>query len=224
MRKAIALVLVLTILTTSCASYTAQSVTKPAVESAPFSRTEDDFTVGVTPFVDPEQSKKAFDADLKGAGILALQVIAHNNKAKRVLAVRKSDIALRLPDNKEFTPAPASAVAARFESVAGVVGATIAFGLIGLLIASGQREKADSARRADFTTKEFQDATLAPQESAHGFLFFLIPDDVRELKDVELSVRGLDAAEGAVIRVSVPLGNLGTWHSPPPAQPQRPNF
>ena len=224
MRKAIALTLVLTILTVSCASYTAQSVTKSTVQSAPFSREEADFVVGVTPYVDAEQSKKAFDGDLKGAGILALQVVVFNNKPKRLLAVKKSDFALRLPGGKEHTPVPAATAAGRFESVAGVVGATIAFGLIGLLIATSQREKADSARRADFATKEFQDTTLAPQESAHGFVFFLIPDDVPELKDAELSVRAIDAAEGTTIRVTVPLGDLGKWHTRPAPEPQRPNI
>lgn len=224
MRKGIAVTLVLTMLTTSCASYTAQSIARPAVESAPFSRTEDDFFVGVTPYLDAEQSKKAFDADLKAAGILALQVILHNTKPKRLVTVKRSEFALRSPGGKEFAPVTAASASGRFESVAGVVGATIAFGLIGLLIASGQKDKADSARRADFAAKELQDTTLAPQESAHGFLFFLVPDDVGELKEAELSVRALDAAEGTAIRLTVPLGNLGKWHTRPTSEPQPPRL
>jgi len=139
-------------------------------------------------------------------------------------SIRIANFALRLPGGKEFTPAPATAVAGRSESVPGVVGATIAFGLVGLLIASSRRDKADTARRADFATKELQDATLSPQESAHGFLFFLIPEEVVELKDAELSARGIDAAEGTAIRVVVPLGNLGKWHTRPAPEPQRPGI
>jgi hypothetical protein len=161
-----ALTLVVTMLTTSCASYTAQSVAKPMVESSPFSRDEDGFFVGVTPYVDPEQSKKAFDADLKEAGVLALQVILQNNKPKRLLTVKRSDFALRSPGGKEFAPVTATSVTGRLESVAGVVGVTIAFGLLGLLIASGQKDKADSARRADFAAKELPDTTL-PLKNQH---------------------------------------------------------
>ena len=223
MRRAFTLALILAFLSASCASYTPQSVARPTVSSTVASREEQGFLVGVTPYVEAEKSKQIFDADLKQAWILALQVMVSNNGPRR-LAVRKSDFILRLPAGKEYLPAPATSVATRLESHAGVIGWTIAFGLIGLLVASSQQDKADSARRADFLSKEFQDTTLAPHESAHGFLFFLIPDDVRELKDTALVARGLIVADATGVTVVVPLGNLGVWHVQEAPTAQRPNF
>ncbi len=102
--------------------------------------------------------------------------------------------------NREYIPAPITSVASRVESSAGVNGWGIDFGLIGLLDVFSQQEKADSARRADLRNKEFRDTTLAPQEEVHGFLFFLIPVDVQQLKNDALVVRIIDVAAATVIK------------------------
>jgi len=223
MRRAFTVCMILAFLSASCASYTPQSVAKPTVGAAAYSGEEQGLFVGVTPYVEGEKTKKIFDADLKQARVLALQVVVGNN-GPRLLAVRKSDFILRLPDGKEHVPVPAANVVTRMESIGGVVGATIAFGLIGLLVASSAKSQADSNRRTDFQSKEFQDATLPPQESAHGFLYFIIPDDVRELKDTTMVARGLDVAGAAPITVMIPLGNLGVWQVQEASPTQRPNF
>lgn len=223
MRRAFTFCLILAFLSTSCASYSPQSVVKPTVGSAAFSREEQGLFVGITPYLEEEKGKKIFDADLKQARILALQVVV-GNSGSRLLAVRKSDFILRLPDGKEYVPVPSANVVTRLESIGGVVGATIAFGLIGLLVAVSAKNQADSNRRVDFQSKEFQDATLPSGESAHGFLYFIMPDDVRELKDPTMVARGLDVAGGANITVMVPLGTLGVWKVQEAPTAQRPNF
>ena len=175
------------------------------------SRQKQGLKVGVNPYVNSEKSTEVFGADLKEAGILALRVIVANYGQRR-LAVRKSDFLLRLPTDREYIPAPITSVATRLESSAGVIAWAIGFGIIGLLAASSQQEKADSARRTDLRNKEFRDTTLAPQEEAHGFLFFLIPENVKQLNDTVLVVRAIDVADATGIKMTVPLEGLGLWN------------
>lgn len=223
MRRLLVGTLVLAYLTTACASYTAKSLAIPAIESASVSREERSLRVGVNPYVEAEKSKQLFDANLKEARILALEVLVRNNGQRR-LAVRKSDFILRLPVGKEYTPAHAADVTTRLESIGGVVGWTIAFGLVGLVASSMAKNSADTARRADFGSKEFRDATLFPGEAAHGFLFYLIPDDVRDLKNPSLVARAIDDADAARISVEVPLGDLGVWQVRESPTTEKPNF
>ena len=223
MRRFLIMTLILLYFTVSCASYTAKSVAIPAIESAAVSREEQGLRVGVNPYVEAEKSKKIFDADLKQARILALEVLVSNNGLRR-LAVRKGDFILRLPAGKEYTPARAADVTTRLESFGGVVGWTIAFGLVGLLASSIAKNSADTARRADFGSKEFQDATLFSGEAAHGFLFYLIPDDVRELRNASLVARAIDDVDTARISVEIPLGDLGVWQVRESTTTEKPNF
>ena len=223
MRRILTVTLILAYFTVSCASYTAKTVAIPAIESAAVTREEQGLRVGVNPYMEAEKSKKIFDADLTQARILALEVLVSNNGLRR-LAVRKSDFILRLPAGKEYTPAHAADVTTRLESFGGVVGWTIAFGLVGLLASSIAKNSADTARRADFGSKEFQDATLFSGEAAHGFLFFLIPDDVRELKNASLVARPIDDADAARISVEIPLGDLGVWQVREAPTTEKPNF
>jgi len=45
----------------------------------------------------------------------------------------------------------------------------------------------------------------------HGFLFYLIPDDVRELRNVSLVVKGPEDVRAAGSSGQLPLGELGAW-------------
>jgi hypothetical protein len=223
MRRIMTVTLILAYFTVSCASYTAKSLATPAIESSAASREEQGLRVGVNPYVEAEKTKQIFDADLKQALVLALEVLVSNNGPRR-LTVRKSDFILRLPAGREVAPARAEEVAARLESFGGVVGWTIAFGLVGLLASSMAKNNADTARRADFGGKEFHDATVFSGEAAHGFLFFLIPDDVRDLKNASLVVKGTDDVNAARISVEIPLGDLGVWQVRETQTTERPNF
>lgn len=209
-QRIIATVSLFFLLAASCASYTSQSVPVPTIESAAVSREEQGFAVGVIPYVETQKSEQTFGADLKKAKILALQIAVRNTGPRR-LAVHKNDLRLRLADGDDHLPAPITSVATRLESNAGVIGWSVAFGIIGFLASSSQQDKADSARRADLRNKEFQDTTLATRESAHGFLFFLLPDSVRDLKNLTLVATAVDVQELKKITVAIPLPDLGGW-------------
>jgi hypothetical protein len=209
--KNLLVILVMLVYVTSCASYTPQPVTLLRIQAAAFSVEEEGFAVGVTPYLNPEKNKQTFGSDLKQAGILPLQIVVRNNGPQR-LSVRKSDFVLRLPGDQEFSPAPGSSVAARLESFAGVIGWTIAFGLVGYLASSNQQQEANNARRSDLGNKEFADASLDSQESAQGFLFFLVPNDVKEIKEATLFAKAHETSAGKKINVFLSLRNLGAWN------------
>jgi len=102
-------------------------------------------------------------------------------------------------------------VVARLESNAGVIGWTVAFGLAGFLLSSTeqhQQQEADNIRRADFRNKEFEDANLGFQESARGFLFYLVPGDLKEIKDAKLFVKALDASTDERIEMTLSLPDM----------------
>lgn len=210
MNRTFTILLVFAYFTVSCASYTPQLVTLPRIDSAAASAEEQGLAVGVNPYLDPEKSTRVFGADLKQAGILPLQVVVRNRSQQR-LTIHKMDFVLRLPEERDYAPASASAVAERLESYASVVGWTVAFGLVGYLLSSSQQQEANAARRADFRSKEFQDASLAPQQSAHGFLFYLITDDVKDIGGAALTAKALDPVAGTRISVVLPLAGMAAW-------------
>ena len=205
--------LLLALLTSACASYTPQPATLLRIQSAAVSAEQEDLAVGVSPHLDAERNQSVFQADLKRAGVLPLQIVIRNN-GQQTLEVRKNDFILRLADGRELSPTPPDLIASRLEGGAGVVGWTIAFGLAGYIAASTQQGEADNARRADLRKKELQDWILGPKESAQGFLFFLLPGDINGTLQATLSAKAVTRTAGNEIRLSLPLNELGAWNEP----------
>jgi hypothetical protein len=181
------------------------------VQFAAVSEEKQGLTVGVTPHLDVNSNKEIFDADLKLVGILPLQLVVRNNDRKRI-AIRKNDFILRLSEGEEYAPAPADSVVARLESNAGVIGWTVAFGVVGFLASSTQKDEADNSRRADFRDKQFTDTNLGFQESARGFLFYLVPDDMNEIKGAKLLGRAIDVSTGERIEMTLSLPDMGEFN------------
>jgi hypothetical protein len=189
--------------------YTPKTVPIPAMESAAVSREDQGLQVGVTPYVEAEKTRQIFDADLKKARILALQVLVRNNGQRR-MTLRTDDFILHLPAGKAYTRAAAVDAASRLDRSTGW-GRRILLGNPNYQVIRRATERANSDRQADFISKEFQDAPLGPGDAAHGLLFYLIPDDVRDLRNASLLVKGTDDVPAASILVELPLGDLGAW-------------
>lgn len=213
MARLLAVLFMIAAVTISCAAYTPQPATLLRIQSAAFSSKQEDFAIGVSPHLDPARNEDVFQADLRQAGILPLQIVMRNSGSQR-LAVRKEDFTLQLADDRQLSPAPADLVASRLESKVGVAGWTIAFGLLGYLASSAQQEEADVARRVDLRQKEIQDHVLPAEESSTGFIFFLVPPDVTEIAAATLVAKATVQASGREIRASVFLKELGTWNRP----------
>ena len=189
--------------------YTPKTVPIPAMESAAVSREDQGLQVGVTPYVEAEKTRRIFDADLKKARILALQVLVRNNGQRR-MTLRTDDFILHIPAGKAYTRAAAVDAASRLDRSAGW-GWILLFHNPGYQHIRRATERANSDRQADFGGKEFHDVPLHSGDAAHGFLFYLIPDDVRELRNASLVVKGTDDVPATGISVELPLGDLGAW-------------
>lgn len=209
MRRAVAMLVCASLLVSGCASYTTTSLAVPGAAEMRAQKAESDVFVGADPYVQPERQKAIFDADLAGEDVIPVRLLVRNDSARRFL-VRPSSMTLALPDGTQIPSAGATAVAAKLDQGVGeVIGWGIAFGLIGMLAASANKDSVRSARLSDYRSKELPEVSLARGESAHGFVFFIPPRGTAAFGEATLGVRVVDIAEGASFDVRLPLTGLG---------------
>jgi hypothetical protein len=115
---------------------------------------------------------------------------------------------LELPDGKKFSPSGITTVVNKVGESGSVVGAAIAFGIIGVIAASGAEEEARTVRTADYKEKSFKETTLGQDESAHGFIFFIPPRGTEPFDKATLRVRFIDFDSATSEIVEVPLSGL----------------
>lgn len=190
----------------ACASYEPSSATIP--EQSEFRMIgADGVLAGALPYLDTEQQAAMFDADFNASDVLAINVSVENRRAEAVL-VRPSDVTLKLPDGRNLVPSSVTNVANKVGEDGSVVGATIAFGIIGLIVSQNKEEKARAARIDDYDSKSLHVTELRPGDSANGFLFFLLPQSSPDFDTAELSVRFIDPASAQNWIVEIPLEGL----------------
>ena len=215
-----ALLVALALALEGCASYSPTSAPVPKAGMMPFARTDGNLVIGADPHVQPDRQKAVFDGDLSEAGILPIQIWLENQGGRRLL-VRRTDMMLVLPGGQQLSPAGASAAASRMESIGGVVGASIAFGIIGYLAASSAEEKARIARQVDFRNKELREVAIGKGESTHGFVFFIPLTGTSAFTEATLILRVVDFEEGTSTPVSLPLSGMDFKATQEPAQQQK---
>ena len=199
-----------TLMAVSCASYTPQPPTLLRFQSTAVRGEHLGFGVGVSPHLDPQRNQEVFQADLKRAGILPLQIVVRNHSTNAV-AISRQSFRLRYADGAEQLPAAPDEVAAQLESSAGVIGWTLAFGLTGFLASSAQQGEAERARRADLRNKELWDVTLKPGDTVQGFVFYLVPTNLSGDIKATLTVSAAMAPAAQEIRLQLDLADLGFW-------------
>lgn len=187
----------------ACASYTPSSAPVPEPIATEWS-IEDTVAVAVDPYSDAKRQMATFDANLNSADVIAMQVVAQNRGPQPML-IRPSDMVLELPGGRKLSPSGITTVVNKVGERGSVVGASIAFGLIGAIVASNAEESARNARTADYKEKAFKDTTMAANDEAHGFVFFIPPRGTAAFDQATLQVRfiDLDAATSKVVRASV---------------------
>lgn len=190
-----------------CASYEPSSAPVPAPTAGDWYEAAG-LAASVDPYMDVERQKKVFDADMNAADVIALQVSVEN-RTSRSQVVRPSDMMLILNDDRAFSPASVSAAVNKVGESGSVVGATIAFGLIGYLVASDKEDSARTARAEDYREKAFKDVTLASGDKANGFVFFIPPKGTEPFDDATLRVRFVDFDASTSETVDVKLTGLG---------------
>lgn len=190
-----------------CASYDPSSAPVPAPATDDWYETSG-VAASVDPYVDVERQKEVFDADMNAANVIPLQVSVEN-RTSRSQIVRPSDMMLVLNDDRALSPASVSATVNKVGESGSVVGATIAFGLIGYLVASNSEDSARTARAVDYKEKAFNDVTLVSGDKANGFVFFIPPKGTQPFDDATLRVRFVDSDGSSSEMVDVKLTGLG---------------
>ena len=207
MKRALVCCLAIFVGLSGCASYAPTSAPSPKSSSLPFTVTEGYVTVGADPYTQADRLKACFGGNLNEAGVLPIQVMIRNDGDRKIL-VRPSDVLLVLPGGGQFCPSGASAAASKMESIGGVVASGIAFGLIGVLVASSAEDKARGARLEDFKRKELQEARLGPGESASGFLYFVPPPGTKAFSQADVVFCPVDMDDATSSAVKLPLSRL----------------
>src|SRR5215472_9701838 len=100
-----ALLLVVIVFGTACASYKGRAMSAPTPDAMPGWRVDGDVGVGADVYAPGQHQKAAFDADLAKDGILAVHVLVENQGSRR-LTVRPSEMTLTLADNRQIASTP----------------------------------------------------------------------------------------------------------------------
>ncbi len=205
MRRCIALCVAVAVGFVGCASYGPSGMVAPKSESMPVWMRDGRVGLGVDLYTQKERQKAVFDGDLSGEGVLPIRLLVRND-GERKLLVRASDMILTLGDGTQVTSAGATTVAARFDQGIGdVIGWGVAFGVIGMLAASANKDRVRTARLTDYRSKELAEVFLAAGESAHGFVYFIPPKGTASFVDATLVVQLVDVEDGSRQVVRVPL-------------------
>ena len=194
------------LLLSACASYTPSSAPVPEPRLSDWVG-DASYAVAVDPYAEPERQKATFDADLDEADVIAIQVMTRNLEG-RPARVRSSDMILELPQGRTLSPSGITSVVNKVGESGSVVGSALAFGIIGALAASSAEENARNARTADYREKAFKDATLAQNDSTHGFVFFIPPKGTEPFDRAMLRVRFIDFDTATSKIVQVPVNGL----------------
>lgn len=206
-RRPLACLLLAALLAAGCASYTPRSALVPSGADLRWYRASDGFTVGIDPYAEIERQKAVFDADFHDKRVVAVHVVLRNDTGRR-LVLRPSDMMLELADGRQVVPSGGTAVATKVGESGSVLGASLAFGLIGFIASTQAEEQARTARINDYRQKELQDATLEAGGEARGFVYFIPPPGTPPFADGTLTLRVSDVAEARPITHRVPLTRL----------------
>jgi hypothetical protein len=136
--------------------------------------------------------------------------------------VTSFDITLMLPDGKEIVPVGPSTLALYFEKMPIAAKSTViapptqnpraytvtilAQVMAQVATKAGSREgrmfaeKELEARRRDYRSKALPETALAPNETTHGFVYFILPTPVQSLAGSVLTIPLLDSDEGRSVR------------------------
>ena len=204
-----------------CAKYTAMSAPVPAAAAMPAWQDEGAVAAGADAYVQPERQQAIFGAALGDAGVLAIQVFVQNHGAHSV-QVRRADLELGLPDGRKLSPSVAAAVVAAALAPPRETTKSGTLTRIGRsLVPAGSGEQASSARLGDYKSKEFQDVTLGPSETAHGFVYFIPPEGTPAFDAAPLTVPFVDIEKVSSTVIALPLTGLaykGTPEGPAPGR------
>jgi len=160
--------------------------------------------VAVEEFWSRAKSEMMFDADLASEGVLSLLVRVQNTGTERYVA-KKSDMKVHLDGQPlvALDPRDAARQAATSEYAGKALGWTIAAGPFAILLwpvtigASAVHTHGVNRRiESYFEAASYQDALLAPKQSAVGFVYFKRPDNAKNLEPLTVEMELVRDADG----------------------------
>lgn len=194
------------VLLAACAAYKGVPARLVVPDAMPASTAGAPLFLAADPYGDKGRQKAVFDADLTDKRVVAIDVLLEN-RGERELALRRASIALELADGTVIPAAQALNVVAKLGSSGDSIAWGLGFGIIGFAVASSREQEEQSARRADYQSKEFPPETkLAKGESVRGFVYFMPPRGTPAFSEASLTVPFFDAGAEASIRL--PLTGL----------------
>jgi hypothetical protein len=207
----IAALVVLLMLATGCASTSLVPYKPQPIDDYKNVQTKNGLAIAVDSKLDDQGGAKHFGVDLAAANVIPVYVIAENRHPSLNIVLLRERILLV---SEQFEIAPTREKVA---STPGRTGTGVGLGdpgimatyppvLIGMLVAAPfmlisahrQRNKEELAYR--LSSQEFHSRTLAPGQSAAGFVYFQVPKDARLTTQWFIRLEGSTADSEEVTR------------------------
>ncbi|MGO9613927.1 MAG: hypothetical protein ACLPX5_12950 [Dissulfurispiraceae bacterium] len=202
-----ALIIALTIILLSpCSEYSASAVTPVESESRSTYYEEGGLLVVADSYVYRKQDAyDNFDSWLVWDGILPIQVVVENQGERRVWLLR-SNIVLEFSSDNILNPTRTMKLMENPPRASdGGLGLLLGWPL---LIASQSQANTWWARWNEFSSGEFFDVLLRKGESAHGYIFFVVPKDSRSMDVATLVLRFVAAEDASTFDIRLPLKGI----------------
>lgn len=178
--------------------------------------TQESVEVSVEEFISPNKSQMMFDTDLAAQGVYAFLMRVENGGSGKYTA-RRADIKASMKGQPltALMPREAATQAATSEYVGKALGWTIAAGPFAILLwpftigASAVHTHGVNKRiEAYFDASSFQDALLAPKQTALGFVYFKLPEDNKNLEQITVETEIMEEGSGEKLSYKLDIPSL----------------
>jgi len=212
--RATAWILLLAFTTTACSSGVVQSKFTPSPETFAARAEQNGLFIAAKPVTHSADLSEAFRSDITADNVLPIFVVAENRHATASFVLDQSKISvvnmstrttLGRPDLKDVSSTAAGTaiqIAGNFLILLGVIP--------GLIVWSIGRKMAVDAGQAqqNIWDQEFTSRTLAPGQTAQGFVYVSMPSDQVRAGRYELVIDAIDPDTATATRVSLPIESV----------------
>jgi hypothetical protein len=140
------------------------------------------------PIHDPVSLEQYFDDDPLKYGILPLQLHVENKAHEHAVICPAKGINLIDSSNTEVLALSLEQVMDKVQkSYWRTAGWTVGFGIFGLIPSAINVGNTNKKMRADYETKMFKGGEIDKGSATEGFLFYLVPEDIRSLDGWKLA-------------------------------------
>jgi len=191
-----------------------QDLTRPRQPDA--KSVQDGLEVSVEEFASANKAKMAFDADVASYGVLPLLVRVENTGSQNYTVLR-SDIKVYLGGQllSPIMSNEAAKEAGTREYAGKALGWTVATGPFFIFLwpatIAGSAAHTQSVNKRivqHFENLAFNDARLKPNQTAAGFVYFKLPDGVKQIKNLTVEVQPSEDKTGRQLTYKLTVKNL----------------